>query len=223
MAFFDTDSAGVMKNLLFCLLMLLALSGEVHAQYSATEPLVGGTSMSLYGVGGYEDLGETIYLGALYVPQLESSIRPRSSKRMEMRIVADSLSARRFTQLWMDAITLNTSRDERVAQATQIQRFGSLFKDSLIRGDQISFEYLQSGSQTIVLINRVQIGVIPGETFFNILLEAWIGETPLSGQLKAGILGQIEADESARIKRQFAEIQFSAERHRQVAGKYRRR
>lgn len=212
-----------MKNLLFCLLALLALSGEVHAQYSATQPLVGGTSMSLYGIGEYENLGETVYLGALYIPQLESSIRPRSSKRMEMRIVADSLSARRFTQLWMDAITLNTSRDERVAQANQIQRFGSLFTDSLVRGDQISFEYLQTGSQTIVLINRVQIGVISGEKFFNILLEAWLGETPLSGQLKAGILGQIPADESTLIKRQFAEIQYSDERHRQTAAKYRRK
>lgn len=212
-----------MKTLLICLLALSALYGQAYAQYSATPPLVGGTSMSLYGMGAYENLGERLYLGALYIPQLENSIRPGSSKRMEMRIVADTLSARRFTQLWLDAITLNSSREERVAQATQIQQFGKLFQDSLQRGDQISFEYLESGSQTIVLINRVQIGAIRGLAFFNILLDAWVGETPLSGELKAGILGQIGADESVLMKRQFAEIQYTAERHRQIAGKYRRR
>jgi hypothetical protein len=216
-------SSGVMKILVICLLALSFFAGPVHAQYAATEPLVGGTSMSLYGIGEYENLGESIYIAALYVPQLETTIRHGASSRMEMRIVVDNLSARRFTQLWMDAITLSSSRDERVAEAAQIQQFGKLFEDGLIRGDQVSFEYLETGRQTIVLLNRIQIGVIPGVRFFNILLDAWIGETPLSSALKAGIMGQIEPDKSALMKRQFADLQYTAERHKQLAGKYRRR
>ena len=212
-----------MKNLLFCFIALLALSGNLHAQYSVPQPLVGGTSMRLYGIGEYANLGENIYLGALYVPQLEQSIRPHSSKRMEMRIVAESLSARRFTQLWMDAITLSSTRDERVVLTTQIQKFGKLFRDSLIRGDQVNFEYLESGNQTVVLINQVQIGVISGVEFFNILLAAWVGETPLGSELKAGILGQLTEDKNVLIKRQFAEIEYTRDRHQHVAGIYGRR
>src|SRR5687768_14849931 len=108
-----------MKKFLFYILALSALSGSVNAQYSSADGGAGGAGMSLYGMGEYANLGESIFIGALYIPQLESSIRPGSSKRMEMRIVADNMSARRFTQLWMDAITLSSSREERVAQAEQ--------------------------------------------------------------------------------------------------------
>jgi len=209
-----------MKNLLFYLLALSVFSGTVHAQYSMPQPLVGGTSVSLYGMGEYENLGEKIYIGALFLPQLESSIRSGASKRMEMRIVADNLSARRFTQLWMDAITLGSSREERVVQAAQIQNFGGMFRESLIRGDQVSFEYLEFGSKTVVLINQVQIGAIPGIEFFNILLDAWVGDTPHSGQLKAGILGQVEADKSVLIKQKFAGLEYTEERHEHIAGIY---
>ncbi len=211
-----------MKILLLCLLMLSALSGEAHAQYSTTQRLVGGASMKLYGLGEYQNLGENIYIGALYVPQLENTIKPGSSKRMEMRIVTESLSARRFTRNWMDAITLSSSRDERIALAAQLQKFGRIFNDDLIRGDKISFDFLGSVGQTVVLINDVQIGAIPGIGFFNILLNAWVGETPLSSELKAGILGEMESDQNILIRRQFAEIEYTEDRHRDIAGKYRR-
>ncbi len=219
-SFFDIGAVAQMKNSLLFMLVLSALSCRVQAQYSSPQPLVGGTSMSLYGIGEYENLGELLYIAVLYVPQLERTIRSGSSKRMAMRIVTDSLSARRFNQLWIDAIMLSSSREERVAQTAQIQKFAKMLKDELIRGDQVSFEYLETGTQTVVLVNQVQIGAVPGDAFFDILLDAWVGATPLSGQLKAGILGRAEEDKNALLKRQYAELEYTEARHRRIARRY---
>ncbi|MES2606702.1 MAG: chalcone isomerase family protein [Pseudomonadota bacterium] len=201
-----------MKNISCVLLVLIAFTGSATAQYSLPQPLVGGTRMSLFGIGEYADLGEDIYMGALYIPQLESNIRAGSSKRMEMRIVADSLSARRFTQLWLDAITLCSSKEERGLQSSQIQKFSKMLKGTLQRGDQVAFEYLASVGQTVVMINQIEVGVIYGVGFFDILLGAWVGDMPSSSELKAGILGQIEAEEQLLIKRRFSEIAGIASR-----------
>ncbi|MDT8397062.1 MAG: TonB family protein [Pseudomonadales bacterium] len=209
-----------MKKILTIVLALCIADGGISAREDIPTPLPDGTNVILFGMGEYENLGESIYIGAVYLALLDVNILPGTSKRMEMRIVTDNLSARRFTQLWVDAITLSSSREERNAQADQIQQFGRLFQDSLVRGDRVSFDYLASREQTVVLLDEVPLGEIPGADFYHILLNAWIGDIPLSGQLKAGLLKQVTPEKTSHTEELFADLVFSSERHHAVMSRY---
>lgn len=185
--------------------------------------LADGREVLLADVGVYEDLGAPVYLGGLYLAPLVLDPMAAGSKRFEMRIAAESLSARKFSRLWLDAIALNSSREERSAQVDELQRFGELFQANLQRGDQVAFDYIAgaegAGSRTVFLLNGVKLGEIAGERFFALLQNCWLGDTPISGQFKAGIMGELDEATAAEQRRKFGALNYTAERHAQVASK----
>ena len=201
-------------KLKFCLLLLCAFG--IHAQEQINSVLPDGTELYLYGLGIYENLGENIYVGALYLPLLDTGIEAGSEKRMEMRISAASLSARRFTRFWMDAITLNSSREERAALAPQIQAFNEMFQLGLERGDHVQFDYLEDEDETLFLLNGVVIGRMEGSAFHDVLLQSWLGDTPPSLQLKSGLLNELAPAAMQECRELFAGLRFSGERRELV-------
>jgi TonB family protein len=209
-----------MKKPLIKIIVMLLVAVTAQAQERLPSTLADGSSLTLSGAGIHRDLGEDIYIGAIYLPLLDFTIQPASSKKMEMRIVAPSLSARRFTGLWTDAITLSSSRDERSENTTQIQEFGRLFRENMQRGDQISFDYVASDQTTVVLHNGVRIGEIAGAAFHRILLNAWIGTAPVNMQLKAGILNQLKPAESSAIAENLASLSFTEARAAEILAQY---
>ena len=182
--------------------------------------LADGSNMVVIGMGEYSNLGESIYIGAVYVPILDVRIEPGSSKRMEMRITTEGLSARRFTRMWMDAVTLGTNRDQRNLLAEQIQQFSRTFQENLQRGDQITFDYMASQDRTLISFNGVTAATIGGGDFYQVLLNAWVGQTPVSGELKAGVLGKQADSEKERIGNEFAMLTYSDARMRMIADFY---
>lgn len=204
-------------KLKFCLFLLCAFG--VHAQEQPNAVFADGTELYLYGLGIYENLGENIYVGALYLPLLDTGIAPGSEKRMEMRISAASLSARRFTRFWMDAITLNSSREERAALAPQIQAFNEMFQLALERGDHVQFDYLEDEDETQFLLNGVVVGRMQGSAFHDVLLQSWLGDTPPSLQLKAGLLNELAPAVMQECRELFAALRYSGER-RDLVGRH---
>lgn len=181
------------------------------------QTLSDGTGLVLYGLGRYEDLGEEIYIGAIYVPLLEFDFDPETAKRMQMRISVDSLSARRFVRFWLDGITLNSSREERNALATQIQQFGDLLTVGLKKGDQVNFDYLPATAKTELLINGIKAGEITGTGFYQLLLNAWVGPTPPSSKFKQGLLREKPEEQLTELETEFLALGFSEDRTRELS------
>lgn len=205
-----------MKRTSWGILVCLAMAGGLLAQ-EVPEPVdqTGDDAFFLFGAGEYRYLGESLYLGALYVPLLDVRIRPDSPKYMEMRITTETLSSRRFVRHWMDGLTLSSSRQERLKYADAIRTFGSLFAMTFRRGDRIRFAYQPDQSGIVVSVNAVEAGTIDDIGFFTFLLGAWIGDTPVSAGLRDDILGT-DDDRARKMKQAFQSLQYSDERHREV-------
>lgn len=174
-----------LQDLVFMTLFMgsAALSAEMQRNYEGVE-------LPLAGLGLYEYLGEEIYLGALFGAPDSNSYSSATVRKLQMRIVAENLSARRFNRLWLDAIALNSEREERNRLATAIMEFGGMLEMDLRRGDRIDFDYLSAHDLIIFQLNDVVYGEISGADFFQLLLQGWIGPTPPSVQFKEGLTGQ---------------------------------
>jgi TonB family protein len=205
-----------MKKLLLITSLCTALSSKLYAIDPDNLSLHDGSAMALYGLGLYQDLSADVYLGAVYVRPEAPEIKAGRSRKMEMRILSDSISGRKFSRLWLDAITLSSSREQRTQQAEQIQKFGEIYKDNLVKGDHIGFDYLEGDDKTVFLLNDVVLDEVKGEALYNILLNCWIGSTPLSEQFKAGIMKQLDATLASQYKTTYAGLVFSKARYDEI-------
>ena len=133
--------------------VVISLLSGVHALAVESQRHYGGTELGLLGLGLYQYLGEEIYLGALYGMPETAVIDDNTVQKMQMRVLAESLSARRFNRLWLDAITLNSEREERNRHTEAIMAFGEMLKLDLVRGDRIDFDYLAEHDLVVFMLN----------------------------------------------------------------------
>ncbi len=85
-------------------------------------------------------------------------------------------------------IILNTSREEFRGIQDRVDQMDAYFVD-LRPGDRYALTYVP-GQGTQFSYNQQQVGVIPGYDFAKALFAVWIGDKPLSPQLKADLLGK---------------------------------
>ena len=78
--------------------------------------------------------------------------------RMEMTILVDEWSKRRFTQHIGQAIAINNTVDSQKHNANDISTFNTLVKDYLIRGDRIIINK-DSDTGTTIAINGITISI----------------------------------------------------------------
>ena len=69
----------------------------------------------------------------------------------------------------------------------RIGEIEDLFTDAH-KGDQIWLDYLP-GKGTRVSINGKTAGTVPGDDFYPSLLRVWLGESPVTSDLKKAMLG----------------------------------
>lgn len=141
----------IILRLSHLLLISLIMAWAAHA--AEFQRHFDGSDVALMGMGLYEYLGEEIYLGALYGNTAATEVSAQTVHKIQMRVLADSLSARRFNRLWLDAFALNSEREERSHLSNEIMAFGEMLEMDLVRGDKIDFDFLmptKSMSVTIV-------------------------------------------------------------------------
>ncbi len=113
----------------------------------------------------------------------------QENQRMEMTILVEEWSKRRFTQHLGQAIAINNTADNQEHNAKDIATFNTLIKDYLIRGDRIVIaKDIDSG--TSISVNGITLMETESHDFFTLFLNTWIGSRPPSSTFKSSILGQ---------------------------------
>lgn len=150
-------------------------------------------SLELNGISSYKQLRKEFYLGALYLT--EKSDNPDAihasgtSKRMILKVTTKRWSPRRWSLQWQNDIAINNTFDGDTELTNQLLTFTGFLDDNLIKGDEITVDYLSTVG-TIVKINNVTILETNTAQLFNFLLNVWIGKLPPSGEFKNEILGK---------------------------------
>lgn len=154
---------------------------------------VGNTVLQLNGGGIRTKFFFKIYVGALYLPQKQTSAEAIIADNREHRVVMyilHELSSEKLFNAFRDAIEANHSPSEMAALDAQIKQMAEIF-DSVQEvkpGDIIALDYLPA-SGTRIMVNSTERGTIAGEAFNRALLKVWLGKNPVQEDLKRGMLG----------------------------------
>jgi protein TonB len=158
----------------------------------------------LNGIAVHQELGNELFIGALYSEVLSDDPATLTNSnlpmRMELKVIApDGIPLRRFSRVWIEGMAINNSNSLLTEQANNMVKFDGLFKGKLMQNDHVVFA-LAPGQGVNVSLNNVLLGTINDEKFFPMLLRTWIGSVPLSSAYRENLLkvGDISADLRAR-------------------------
>jgi hypothetical protein len=167
----------------------LAQAREVGGVTFPEEASVGGTMLPLNGVGIRERFFFDIYAAGLYLPTpTEDAVQAIESdvpKRIEVRFLYRHVTR----QQAVDALRWRLMESPAAASiADQVETFIGWLSD-FDRGDQILFDYVP-GVGTSVTLHGETKGMMPGLSFMRAVWGIFLGEKPITEQLKRGMLGR---------------------------------
>ncbi|AMX01671.1 TonB family protein [Microbulbifer thermotolerans] len=165
--------------------LIIALMVFAVALTAKAAPLLNGLALE-------QQFNKDRYIAAVYSETLADSasalLDNNTPRRLEVRIVADSLSARRFRNQWMEGIAINNSSNVLSSQAENMVTFAKLFSGRYQKGDRLTIDFEAGTGTTKVALNGIALGEIADRDFFNTLLRAWIGPVPPSTDFRDGLL-----------------------------------
>jgi len=162
------------------LLSITAVAGPAHDKLPMT------------GIADLWQLRHEVYIGGLYLPAAaktpEDVLNIEGPKRMELRITADKLSPRQWSEIWNQAININNAgKDDLKGITDDVIAFTGLLKESLTNGDRITIDYTPKAGVEITLDGTV-LYKSRNDRFFNALVRAWVGSRPPSTDFKRNIV-----------------------------------
>lgn len=152
----------------------------------------------LNGVAVYSELGNELFMAALYSGQTGTNaqelINGSYPKRIELKILsAQGMTERQFSRLWRESVAINNARDLLISQADNMVYFEGLIRDRLELNDHLVISYAPAEGVAVSL-NTVELGHLDDEAFFGLLLRAWIGQVPSSTRFRDDLLNVNQAD-----------------------------
>jgi hypothetical protein len=186
-----------MKRWLALMLLLWTLpvpALEVAGVKLSDKARVGAGELVLNGAGIRTRAIFKVYVGALYLTEKKSAaaevLAQKGAKRVALTLLRD-LSAQQLNEALENGIQANNSAAEIEAIKPRVAELLSLFTDGKA-GDVILLDFLPD-SGTVVSVNAAARGKpIPGEDLYRALLRIWLGDKPVDGDLKKGMLGQAQ-------------------------------
>jgi protein TonB len=168
----------------------------------------------LNGIGTHQELGQEIFIGALFSESLsnnaETLINNLQPMRMELKISAPGgLTTRSFSTMWIEGMALNNASSALTAQADNMVKFDGLFKGRFQKDDVITFANIP-GKGVDIAVNGVTLGNIKDNAFFSMLLSTWIGKIPLSSEYRESLLKV--GDVNSELRRRFDSVGPTASR-----------
>ncbi|MEJ2611051.1 MAG: chalcone isomerase family protein [Candidatus Thiodiazotropha sp.] len=146
----------------------------------------------LNGAGVRKKFFFKVYLASLYLEQridnASSVVTLDRPARVEMRVIYSEIEKEKFVQGWNEGFAANLTQQEMDQVRERLNAFNGLF-ETLQEGDVILLDYYPAKG-TQVRIKGVDKGLIAGADFFQALLKVWLGEAPVSQDLKEALLGQ---------------------------------
>lgn len=190
---------------LVCAALLLGAASSLHA------------SPKLNGMAIYSPLAEDQFIAAVYSETLTREARELlladEHKVMEIRVLTDTLYARRFKRMWIEGIAINAGAVDLEKHAQHLADFSNFLRVKMKANDVLRIERI-SGTGTRLSINGQELGVVPSERFFDLLLRTWIGPVPLSSDFKQALLAGGDVPDG--LKKRFSKTSPSRERIAEV-------
>jgi hypothetical protein len=185
-----------MKKLIALFLMCLtaqAFALDLAGIHLADKVQVGDATLQLNGAGIRTKFFFKIYVGALYLPQKQTSGEAIIEDEHEHRValyILHELSGKKLFNAFNEAIEANHSPAELSALDKQIKQMAQIFEavDEVKPNDIITLDYLPA-SGTRIIVNGTERGIIAGAPFNRALLKIWLGNNPVQDDLKKGLLG----------------------------------
>ena len=188
---------------MFCHANRVIISSIIFTGLSLITPSLMADSL-LNGLAIHKELNKEQFIGGLYSDTLSSDAADLfdspGAKRIELRVVAKRLSARRLNSQWIEGMAINNPTSLLTVQAENMVAFTALVKRSLRAGDVLSIK--GAGDITTVTLNNIELGSIQSEQFFDMIMRTWIGSVPLSSDFRDALLtnGNIDSEMLARYE-----------------------
>ncbi len=137
-----------------------------------------------------------IYVGALYLLEKQDNasviLKDSQANRIVMHFLYDDVAKNKLVNAWLEGFEDNLESSKLAAIKDRLDKFNEMFSD-LHQGDVVLLDYIpQKGTR--VTIKGEDKGMIMGEDFNRALLSVWLGEEPVTEELKDAMLGIIEEE-----------------------------
>ncbi len=147
--------------------------------------------LKLNGAGIRYKIFFKIYVGALYLSEKQSSadviLKANQPSRIAMHFLYDEVEKKKLVNAWIEGFKDNIDSKAYSAVKDRLDKFNQMFSD-LHEGDVVLLDYIP-GKGTRVTIKGDIKGVIEGADFNRALLSVWLGEEPVTEDLKEAMLG----------------------------------
>ncbi len=178
--------------LLALLIALPAQALELAGVAVEDKAKVGASELVLNGAGIRTRAIFKVYVGALYLTQKKANaaeaVAQAGAKRVSLTLLRD-LSGRQLSEALNDGLEANVAATELAGLKTKVDDLLARFTDGK-KGDVILLDYLPESGTAVRLNGEPRGKPIPGEDFYRALLRIWLGDKPVDGDLKKGMLGQ---------------------------------
>jgi hypothetical protein len=155
----------------------------------------GGPELVLNGAGIRTRVFFKVYVGGLYLTEKKGTasdaIGLAGPKRVSMTMLRD-LTAQQLSEGLADGIRNNSSAAEQEALKARVDELVGIMNalGEAKKGDTILLDFLPESGTRMVVNGQPRGKPIAGDDFYRALLRIWLGDKPVDGDLKQGMLGQ---------------------------------
>ena len=155
---------------------------------------VGNTVLQLNGAGLRTKVFFKVYVAGLYVPQKVSNAAQLLAQKGPRRVsivMLRNVDAESFANALNDGLRDNHTEAQLAAMKPQIDVLNASLKvaGDAKKGDVIHLDYEPDSGTRVTVNGQVRGSTIAGEDFFTAVLRIWLGDKPVDGPLKKGLVG----------------------------------
>ena len=133
----------------------------------------------------------------------------RNGTRLEMKVVTDKITPRRFRQMWLDAMAVAQGEATWATYAQEFDTFFHLVKAPLKHGDIVGFERTDTGVS--VTINHYEHANL-AHGFLEMMVQSLTARiAPVPG-VKQGLLGEYSPAKQKQLVKRFQQEEISLQR-----------
>ena len=191
---------GVLVRLLAAVSLAIASIGAsaqaVEIEGVKLEPTaqVGGAALQLNGAGLRTRVFFKVYVAGLYVPQKAKDANTLLAQKGPRRVAITMLrnvDSDTFSASLVEGLKNNLSEAQFTGFKAQIDALNANFKAAgeAKKGDVIHLEFAPDTGTRVVVNGKPSGAAIPGEDFYTAVLRIWLGDKPVDGDLKKGLVG----------------------------------
>lgn len=171
-----------------------AQPAELEGVKLAPTVQVGAATLQLNGAGVRTRAVFSVYVAALYVPQKAADAAALLAQKGPRRITLTMLrtvDADTFAEALNDGLRKNHGEAQLAGWKSQIETLNANLKAAgeAKKGDVIHLEFVPDAGTRVTVNGQVRGSAIPGEDFYAAVMRIWLGDKPVDGGLKKGLLG----------------------------------